>query len=484
MTLSDSGGRSVTHGHNGHDSHGGHADHLLPVPTWTATELSAEVIGKFAKTPAALNTWTLITGVLFVIGLVGIALKFVQGVPSQGFGYYAATVAFLLSTFGAAPLAVVASRLTKGDWSRPLRRYGETFGVVPTLIVLLSIPLLFALPANIPGQKTMWFGWPLFPHFWDVMMLLGLALAGAGMLYASVRPDLALARAAGVNSPFVSKANAFVAGLKQWRITRTVLTPLGGMYLWMFVGAGLMVSTDWILSLVPGWQDPIFPAYFSIAGIQGGLATLIVTLWVTHKLKVWHFPGTGKQYYDFYENQIWGLSKLMLALSLLWIYFWISSAMLFWYGRLPREVSVMSLMMTGPSLWLQIASIVLCWFIPLFTLMWNKIRRSVNGPFVVAVIILVGNFLNHIRLFQMPWSLTDHVGEENMLPFEHIPNFIWPRLEDYLIMPGLIAGGVFVYLLALRFVPQLSIWEMREGIPTRIRRKYLDGEVVIIGKPE
>lgn len=484
MTLGDSGGRSASHAtHNGHSSNG-HLDHLLPVPTWSATEISAEVLGKFAKVPAGLNTWTIITGVLFVVGLIGIALKFIQGVPSQGFGYYAATVGFILSTFGGAPIGIVASRLTKGDWSRAARRYGEAFGVIPTLVALLMIPLLFVLPANAPGQKTMWFGWPGFPHVWDFMMVIGLALAGAGMLFASARPDWALARAAGVSGTFVSKAGPFIASLKQWRITRTVLTPLGGMYLWMFIGTGLMFSTDFIMSLVPGWQDAIFPAYFSIAGLQGGLATLIVALWITYKVKVWKFPGTGKAYYDFYENQIWGLSKLLLALSLLWIYFWISSAMLFWYGRLPREVSVMSLMMVGPSLWTQIIAILFCWFIPLFTLMWNKVRRSVNGPFVVSVIVLIGNFVNCVRLFVMPWGLTDHVGKENMLPFENIPNFIWPRFEDYLIMPGLIAGAIFVYLLALRFVPQLSLWEMREGIPTRIRRKYLDGEVVIIGKPE
>ncbi|MBI5434580.1 MAG: hypothetical protein HZA52_17245, partial [Planctomycetes bacterium] len=44
----------------------------------------------------------------------------------------------------------------------------------------------------------------------------------------------------------------------------------------------------------------------------------------------------------------WNLGKILLALCLLWFYFWWADFLTFWYGRLPNEENILQLLMFGP----------------------------------------------------------------------------------------------------------------------------------------
>ncbi|GIW06109.1 MAG: hypothetical protein KatS3mg060_0914 [Dehalococcoidia bacterium] len=339
------------------------------------------------------------------------------------------------------------------------------------LVVLLSIPLLVVLPTRLPGQRTIWFGWPGAPWVYDFLALLGLAAVGLAMFYVSAVPDWAALRARGVRGPLLDRAASWVGGMKQWRVTRTAFTPLGAFYLAMYVFAGMLIATDFSMALVPGWIDAIYPAQFSITGLQAGVATLIVALGLYRRFG----------YADYIKlDQFWGLAKLLLALSLLWFYFWWSAFILFWYGRKPNEIQLLQLIMFGPYAIPFLLAFLCNFVLPLLILMWNPIRKSIRGPIVVSCIVLFGNFMNNVRLFVGPWSLVEHGGEL----VEVIPPFKWPDFADLLIIPGFIGGAVFFYLVALRLVPRLNLWEMKEGLLYRTARKYLLGQVVVIGKPE
>jgi len=181
-------------------------------------------------------------------------------------------------------------------------------------------------------------------------------------------------------------------------------------------------------------------------------------------------------------DQFWGLSKLLLALSLLWFYFWWSSFIAFWYGKKPAEEALIQLMMFGGP---YVVPFTIAWFgcfgIPLFTLMWNNVRKSIRGPIIVSIIILIGNFFGQIRLYVGPWSLVDHGGEL----VTTMPSFTWPDLADILIVPGLIGGAAFVVLMTARTVPLMNLWEMKEGLLYRTARRYLRApRVLVVAKPE
>jgi len=69
-------------------------------------------------------------------------------------------------------------------------------------------------------------------------------------------------------------------------------------------------------------------------------------------------------------------------------------------------------------------------------------------------------------------------------PIEEIPPPVLPDVLDVMMMIGFPAGVIFLYLLASRLVPVMSLWEIKEGILLRTRRRYLRTELTSLAKPK
>src|SRR5579862_4087269 len=76
--------------------------------------------------------------------------------PLPAWGYPAATVAFILSTFQSAPLMAFATRLAKGYWALPLRRASEVGAVAGLVNAPLFIVLLNQLPTQV-NRTSIWY---------------------------------------------------------------------------------------------------------------------------------------------------------------------------------------------------------------------------------------------------------------------------------------------------------------------------------------
>ena len=61
---------------------------------------------------------------------------------------------------------------------------------------------------------------------------------------------------------------------------------------------------------------------------------------------------------------------------------------------------------------------------------------------------------------------------------------MFPDVWDVLMVIGGLAAAVFVYLLATRLLPVLSLWEVKEGALYQKWGKLHRGEYLILGKPE
>jgi len=169
----------------------GHYPHVDPRPHLPETPeaLTAAVLAP--RPPGAI--WLVITGILLVLGVVGVFMRIAGGYQDRAaWGFYAATIAFILSTAQAAPLLSVATRLTKGFWRKPLVRAAELWTVSGIINLLLLIPLLPVLPP-LEGRMTFWVAWPGAPQVPLFLGMLGLVLCGLGLLYTSARPDVATA---------------------------------------------------------------------------------------------------------------------------------------------------------------------------------------------------------------------------------------------------------------------------------------------------
>ena len=457
--------------HNGH-SNNGH----------DATAVGRDLAARHGASSRGFYVAVLALGVLLALGFAGFVLKLAeQGTDDpSAWGYYAALVAFLLTAGGGAVMVAIATRLAKAHWRRPISRASEMFTVVVLYTLVLFIPLMFVLPDLSDHRRSLWFFGELhmpayMPHWMALSSFVFLAVAGLALLWMSALPDFALLRdSTGRGGMIARLANTWHGTSRQWFTQYHRLGILGALYFMMLVTTHFLFSMDFSMSIVPGWIDALYPATHAHNSLQAGVALVLLTMFGLR-----HACGYG----DHIElDQFWGLGKLLFALSLLWFWFWFSSFIIFWYGAKPNEQAVLELLMVGPYLWVFMGAFTLNFLVPLFTMIWNPLRKSIWGPTIIACCVLVGAFLDRIRLYVSSWSVAA-TDDKHLL--HEVPAAVMPEVSDVMMWVGGLAGAALVYLLATRVVPVISIWEQKELTLYRIHKPFhrLE-EVLVLGKKD
>lgn len=450
---------------------GAHTDPRVAVPPTSPEETTNFLIGKHLNVGD--NFWraTAAFGVLTILGLIGFVMKLVGGVGDTViWGYYAAMFSFIITTASAAPMVAIAPRMANAHWRRPISRAAELWSVVGLLSLLWFIPLLWVLPPLSDGRRSLWFfdmahpnDVPSYsPHIWASAAILALVVTGLALVWMSSLPDFAsLAKRAPQGSRHQRwaawMARGWIGTSKQWFMLKRRMGILGAFYFMMLVFVHFLISVDFLMTLIPGWIDALYPVTHAANALQAAAATMVLTAWVLRK-----FGG----YEDYIGlDQIWGIGKLMFALSLLWFWFWFSSFNVYWYGRKPNELAVLELLIHGPYVWVFMAVFMLNFVIPLWTLVWNPVRHSLWGPPIIAVSVLVGTFLDRIRLFVAAYSV-EGIGnasyDKHELEAGHLPKTVMPEIWDVFIMLGAVGAIILVYMLAARLFPIMNFWEQRE----------------------
>jgi len=154
--------------------------------------------------------------------------------------------------------------------------------------------------------------------------------------------------------------------------------------------------------------------------------------------------------------------------------------MVFWYGRMPIEQTVLKgMFFVDYKIPFSIA-FILCFVVPFFILVWNGLRKSIIGPSLAAVSILIGNFFDRIRIYVSTLSVKD----VTVFELDHFPPIVLPIYQDILMMVGGLAGALLIYLLISRIIPLISIWETKEGLLYQFVGKVLRGRYLTLAKPE
>jgi len=438
-------------------------------------EIVQDVLSRYHHISSRFLAWCGVLGILFLLAVVVVLIRLSNGFEDRSeWGYYSATLLFIALTFMSTPIISAGLRLAKGQWRRSMTRVPELYGVVGMLGLLMLFPAIAALPP-IEGRRTIWFEWPTFaPMGWDAVGVLALVLTGLAMLWMLAIPDLAKVRdhfpLSGRQKFITWLAMGWVGSVRQWRIHRLGVLTLGGMYLLLFPLVATLLGSELSAGLLPGYKDAIQPAYLIIVGVQAGLALTLVTMYVLRS------TGGYERYLG--VDQFWALSKPLLALSLLWFYFWWSSFITFWYGRQPSEVNIIRFLMFESYRIPFLMAFFLNFVMPLLALMWNPVRKSLAGPALVSVGILIGTLFNTIRLVVSAYSVPDptlHLLTE--LPKGQVPGAI-----DLLIVVGGISGAVLLFLIASKIIPPFSLWEMGEGTRLVRVRRFMNRTVRVISK--
>ena len=421
-----------------------------------------------------------VLGSVFAIGIIALILRFLDGFgvsERAQWGYYSAMFAFLLITAGSAPLVAVALRWTKNHWRRPFSRVSELYAAVGLLTILWFLPLMALLPP-LEGRRSLWVSSEFIgvPLWWDFFAVLGLVVCGLTLLVLSAVPDMAVLARHGNDGPrtrLLRSISGFWRGTQaQWNYHRIGLTALGAFYFMLLVMVQTMINVDFVMSLVPGWKDSIMPAHQALTGIQTAIGLTLVTTFILR--------ATGR-YKDFIPMEsFWSFSKILLALSLLWAYFWFAALITFWYGRTPTEQNVLKTFMFESYRIPFLLNFFFSFLIPFLLLMWNAVRKSILGPTLAGASVLIGAFFMTIRLYVPALGIEDVTGHA----LKAVQPAMLPDVLDILIILGGLAGAVLIYLLASRIFPILSIWEVKEGLLYQRVRPLLRSKFLVLGKPE
>ena len=238
----------------------------------------------------------------------------------------------------------------------------------------------------------------------------------------------------------------------------------------LFMLVQTLISSDLSAGLLPGYKDAIFPAFQTLQGLQGSVAIVLITMFIVRN------AGGYQRYIG--VDQFWALSKPLLAFSLLWFYFWWSTFITLWYGRMPGEQELLKFLMFKTYLVPFLFAFFLNFLIPLLALMWNPVRKSILGPTLVAVGILVGSMFNQVRMYVSAFSVEDPTTHI----LESLPPIQLPELPDILIMVGAVAAPALLFMLVSKIIPVISIWDVTEGLPLSQVRDYLGRKVRVIAK--
>ncbi len=465
-----------------------HESQLLEEPP-LPSEVNGDIISRTLAVGDRFKALVTVLAILVSVGIAGFLLKAMDGFDDRReWAYYAAIFAFLFTTTQSALLVSITMRMAKTHWRRPLARISEMFAIVGVFNLLMFLPLLWTLPP-VEDRSTIWFEWPWgAPKLLDALAMIFLVVCGLALLWVSSIPDMAVTarRGTGFRQSIARLLSVQWDGTaRQWKVLQAAQGLLGAFYFLFLIFVHLLISSDFAMSLVPGWVDAIFPPFQALTGLQTGMATVLVTLFLVRKF------GNYDRY--IYMEQFWALSKILIALTLLWFYFWFAGFITFWYGRKPVEQNVLQLLMTGPYRVAFYAAFALSFVVPFLILMWNWVRKTVGGPSLAAAVILVGAFFDKIRLYVPAFGFTDDEIREHVLEEvqpatgANVPHFFqtnWPDGSDFMVLIGGLALPVFIYMLATRIIPVISMWEVKEGfmlrgVQTVLRKRYL-----VLAKPE
>jgi len=275
--------------------------------------------------------------------------------------------------------------------------------------------------------------------------------------YVGLIPDLATLR-----DRSTSRAGRFVYGMlamgwrgsvRHWQRYELASLLLAGLATPLVVSVHTVVSFDFAVSLLPGWHATIFPPYFVAGAIYGGFA-MVLTLAIPLR-KVYGLE-------DFITlRHLNNMGRVLLATGLIVAYGYMMEAFMAWYSANPYEQFMIWNRFTGPYApfyWLLLVTNVL---IPQ-SLWFQRVRTNVPALFAVAMSINVGMWLE--RYVIVVTSL-----HRDFLPSSW--GMYWPTRWDIALFVGTIGLFLTLFLLFIRFLPMISIFEMRTLVAEEQQRE-------------
>ncbi len=373
----------------------------------------------------------------------------------QVWGLYIATFIFWIGMGHSGTLLSALLHIIHADWRKPIYRYAEamtTFSLLTAaLFVLVHMGRVWQFYYVVAYPNERWV-WPNFasPLVWDATAIGTYLTSSLLFLYTGMVPDMAICRdnAQGVRKKVYQFLSMGWQGTdRQWGNFRVGYMTLACFLMPLAVSVHSIVSTDFAVSLNPGWHITSFPPYFVLGALYSGCA-VIITLFIVLRY-VFRFEA--------YMTMpiLAKLIKMTFAIAMVWNYLNLLEYCTVWYGddEIAKQQFIDKISGTyAPVFW----GMVFCSTIMPFTLLINFVRTHMPTLLVISLVLNVGMWLERVQI------ITPTLGH-SQYPWTWTSNW-WPSWIQWGIVAGSFGWFTMLFMLYCKIFPSVSMYEVKEMI--------------------
>ena len=348
--------------------------------------------------------------------------------------------------------------LARKDWRNSLSRYAEAMtvfavsvsGIFP--ILHLGRPWFFYWLFPYPNIMSAWPQWRSSLE-WDFFAILAYLIVSILYWFVGMIPDFATLRDR-AGSGAAARFYGFLAlgwrgEARHWHRFETLSLLLAGLAVPLVFSVHSMVALDFSEGLLPGWHSTIFPPFFVAGALFSGFA-MVLTLGIP--MRRW----LGLEAY-ITERHLTNMAKMLLAVGLVVDYSYFSEIFTAFYSMDRYELALTLNRLFGAYAWVFWGTIL--FNVALIQLLWfPRVRASHPAVFLISLGVLIGMWLERFMLIVT--SLY-----RDFLPSSW--GMFYPTFWDIAFLVGSIGLFLVMYLLFVRLVPVVSMFELRKLLHKR-----------------
>ncbi|MCG8351093.1 MAG: polysulfide reductase NrfD [Chloroflexales bacterium] len=421
-------------------------------------KISAIPLAGPLKTPRGWIFGFAIAFALLMLFIIAVTWLFVAGIGIWGinipvaWGWDIINFVWWIGIGHAGTLISAILLLLNQGWRNSINRLAEAMtlfavacaGLYP--ILHLGRPWLFYWLIPYPNTLGMW---PQFrsPLAWDVFAITTYATVSLLFWLVGLIPDFATMRDRATNR--IAKVIWGIAALGwrgsavHWSRYEMASLLLAGLSTPLVVSVHSIISLDFAVSQVPGWQVTIFPPYFVAGAVFAGFAMVILLMIPIRKWYGMEAFVTMK-HFDV-------MAKVMLATGLIVVYGYVVEVFYALYSGSHLEIFLVTNRAFGPyapaywALFLCNAAVI--------QLLWFKgVRQNLPALFIISLFVSVGMWLERFVIIVM--SL-----HRDFLPSSW--DFYNPTFWDISTYLGTFGLFFTLFFLFIRVLPMINMFEMR-----------------------
>jgi len=345
--------------------------------------------------------------------------------------------------------------LMRQQWRNSINRFSEAM----TIFAVMCAGLYPILHTGRPWVAIYWLFpffnilgvWPQFrsPLMWDVFAVSTYFTVSLLFWFMGLVPDFANLRDRATNK-FAKVILGLVAlgwrnSNQHWHRYEQAYLLLAGISTPLVLSVHSIVSFDFAVSIMPGWNVSIFPPYFVAGAVFAGFAMVLTfAIPVRRIYKLEHLIT---------DRHIDWMAKITLATGLIVAYGYVLEAFFAYYSANTFEFALFRhIRWAGPYSWAY-WMLIFCNCVAPQLFWWPWARRNPWTVMIVCQFVSLGMWLE--RFVIIPMSLMN-----NYLPSSNRPYY--PTFWDVAMYSGTIGFFIMMMFLFIRFMPVINIFEIKD----------------------